>query len=85
MQEVIRVLWEYASKYRLDGFYDRDAQQSRNECLRAVERNQEELEKLCPPELSRRVAALCDCAEELRLRDTEAAFTCGLRLGLSLR
>ncbi len=85
MEEVIRVLWEYAGKYRLDGFYDRDAQQSREECVRSVCRNREELERACPPETLRRVAALCDCGEELRLRDMEAAFACGFRLGSSLR
>lgn len=85
MQETIRVLWEYASKYRLDGFYDRDAQQSREECVCAVEKNRAELEQICPPEQFRRVSAICDCAEELRLRDMEAAFACGFQLGGSLR
>ena len=85
MQEVIRVLWEYASQYRLDGFYDRDAQQSRDECVRAVANNRAELEKICPSIVFRRVSALCDCGEELRLRDMEAAFACGFRLGLTLR
>lgn len=85
MQEIIRVLWEYASQYRLDGFYDRGAQQSREECVFAVAQNREELEKLCPPTVLQHVDALCDCAEELRLRDMEAAFACGFRLGASLR
>lgn len=85
MQETIRVLWEYASKYRLEAFYDRDAQRSREECVRAVECNREELEKICPSVVFKRVDALYDCAEELRLRDMEAAFACGFRLGASLR
>lgn len=85
MQETIRVLWEYASKYRLDGFYDREAQQSRDECARAVEQNRAALEELSPPDVFRRVSALYDCAEELRLRDMEAAFACGFQLGTSLR
>lgn len=85
MQEIIRVLWEYASQSRLDGFYDRDARQSREECVRAVGRNREELEKICPSIVFKRVDAICDCAEELRLRDMEAAFACGFRLGASLR
>ena len=85
MQEIIRILWEYASQYRVDGFYDRDAQQSREECVRAVERNREALEQACPPDVFKRVSAVCDCAEELRLRDMEAAFACGFRLGSSLR
>lgn len=85
MDELTHVLWEYASKYRLDGFYDRDAQQSREECVRAVECNREELEKICPSTVFKRVDTLCDCAEELRLRDMEAAFACGFRLGAALR
>ena len=85
MQEVIRVLWEYASKYRLDAFYDRDTQKSREECACAVEKNRAALEGIGPPDVLRRVSALCDCAEELRLRDMEAAFACGFHLGTSLR
>lgn len=85
MDELTHVLWEYASKYRLDGFYDREAQQSRDECARAVEQNRAALEELSPPDVFRRVSALYDCAEELRLRDMEAAFACGFRLGTSLR
>lgn len=85
MDELTHVLWEYASRYRLDGFYDREAQQSRDECARAVEQNRATLEELSPPDVFRRVSALYDCAEELRLRDMEAAFACGFRLGTSLR
>lgn len=85
MQEIIRVLWEYASRYRLDGFYDRDAQQSRDESAWDVVRNREELEKTCSPGVFKRIDAICDCAEELRLRDMEAAFACGFQLGASLR
>ncbi|MDE6260199.1 MAG: hypothetical protein K2M42_04960 [Oscillospiraceae bacterium] len=85
MDELTRVLWEYASQYRLDGFYDRENQHGREECTRAVHRNREELEKACPPDVFKRVSAICDCSEELRLRDMEAAFACGFRLGSSLR
>lgn len=85
MQETIRVLWEYASKYRLDGFYDREAQQGREECACAVEQNRAALEELSPPDLWKRVSILYSCAEELRLRDMEAAFACGFQLGASLR
>ena len=85
MDELTRVLWEYASQYRLDGFYDREAQLSREECACAVEKNRAALEELCPPDVFCRVSALCDCAEELRLRDMEAAFACGFQLGGSLR
>ncbi|MBD5098526.1 MAG: hypothetical protein HDT35_03080 [Clostridiales bacterium] len=85
MDELTRILWEYAGQYRLDGFYDRDAQQSREECARAVCRNREALEQTCPPDVFKRISAICDCAEELRLRDMEAAFACGFRLGAFLR
>ena len=57
MDELTRVLWEYASRYRLDGFYDREAQQSRDECARAVEQNRAALEELSPPDVFRRVSA----------------------------
>lgn len=85
MQEIIRVLWEYASRYCIDGFYDRDTQQSREQCTRAICLNREELEKICPPDISQRIDALCGCWEELRDGDMEAAFACGFRLGASLR
>ena len=85
MQEVIRVLWEYASRYYIDSFYDREAQQSREESADAVCRNREALEQACPPDVFKRVSTICTCAEEVRLRDMEAAFACGFRLGSSLR
>lgn len=85
MDELTRVLWEYASRYCIDGFYDREAQQSREESAGAVCRNREALEQACPPDVFKRVSAICDCAEEVRLRDMEAAFACGFRLGTSLR
>lgn len=85
MNELTRVVWEYASRYRIDSFYDRDAQLSREECVRAIGRNREALEQTCPPDIVQRVSALCDCAEELRLRDMEAAFACGFCLGSSPR
>lgn len=85
MQEVIRVLWEYASKYRLASCYDRDAQQSRQDRAKYVVQNREELQKVCPPDVFQRVQILCGCWEELRDRDMEAAFTCGSWLGTSLR
>ena len=85
MQEIIRVLWEYASQYRLDGFYSRDDQQSIDECTWAIAQNREELEKTCTPDVAERISTICDCAEELRLHDMAAAFACGFRLGSSLR
>lgn len=85
MDELTRVLWEYASSCRLDAFYDREAQQGREECVHAIECNRKILEQACPPELYESATIICECGEELRWRDMEAAFECGLRLGLSLR
>ena len=85
MDELTRVLWEYASSYRLEAFYGREGQEGREECTCAMEQNRAELKELSPPDLWKRVSALYDCAEELRLRDMEAPFACGFRLGASLR
>lgn len=85
MQEVVHVLWEYASRYCLEGCYGIDARQNREECANMVSRNWEALEKACPPDVFQRVAALCDGWEELRGWDMEAAFVCGFHLGASLR
>jgi hypothetical protein len=43
------------------------------------------LKVLCSAELKERVENIFDALEILRTVDMEAAFTCGLRLGLSLR
>ena len=85
MDDMVHILWEYASRYRLDGFYDRDAQRGRDGCACAVEKNRIALEEACPPDLLRRVSAICDSVEEIRLYDMEAAFACGFHLGTSLR
>lgn len=85
MDDMVHVLWEYASRYRLDGFYDRDAQRGRDGCACAAEKNRIALEAACPPDLLRRVSALCDSLEEIRSYDMEAAFACGFHLGTSLR
>ena len=85
MDELTHVLWTYASRYRMDGCYDASSQQHRAECERMVLRNRAELERLCSPEARKRLDSLCDHWEDIRAEDLEAAFTCGLRLGLSLR
>ena len=85
MDELTQALWEYAGKYRLESCYDRHMQEEREENERAVKKNQEKLEKLCPAEIWERIEILCFSLEILRSVDEEAAFTCGLRLGLSLR
>ena len=50
-----------------------------------MQRNQEKLKVLCSAELKESVENIFDALEILRTVDMEAAFTCGLRLGLSLR
>lgn len=84
MNELTRVLWEYAV-CRLEGCYDRDSQKERRECEEAVAWNWEQLEALCPSPVWKQVEALSGCLETIRSIDMEAAFICGLRLGQELR
>ena len=49
MEELMRVLWEYASEYSLDGFYDRDAQRGRDGCACAAKKNRIALEAAARP------------------------------------
>ena len=79
IDKLTRVFWKKASQYRLDGFYDREATQSRNQCVRAVGCNREELAQTYPPDLLERISILWDCMEELRLYDMGG----GVRLRLS--
>ncbi|MCI8475049.1 MAG: hypothetical protein HFF07_06895 [Oscillospiraceae bacterium] len=85
MDELTRTLWKYAGKYRLEGCYDLDMQQEREESETMADRNRKRLEERCTPQAAERVGELCYCMEVLRAVDAEAAFVCGLRLGLSLR
>ena len=85
MEELMRVLWYYARDCRLSGCYNREASQGRQQCIQGVEGGWEKLKGLCTPEALQRVEALCDCYEELREREAEAAFVCGFRLGMELR
>ena len=85
MDELTRFLWEYACQYRLEGCYDAASRQNRTESERCATRNRAELEGLCSPEALKRLENLCDQLENIHAEDTEAAFTCGLRLGLALR
>lgn len=85
MDDLTRVLWQYASKYQLESCYDQSMQEERGDNENVMQRNQEKLKVLCSTELWERVENLFDASEILRTVDMEAAFTCGLRLGLSLR
>ena len=85
MDELTHILWEYAGKYRLEGCYDMSAWKAREENEQAAGWNLEDLRRLCPSEALERVGVLMDCLENIRGEDVEAAFACGLRLGLSLR
>lgn len=85
MDELTRFLWEYACQYRLEGCYDAVSQQNRAECERLAKRNRIKLEQLCSPEARKRLENFCDQLQDIHSEDMEAAFTCGLRLGLALR
>lgn len=85
MDELTRVLWEYAGQRCLEGCYDLEMRQERGENEQAAGRSREGLEKLCPSQTSEQIENLCYSLEVIRTVDMEAAFTCGLRLGLSLR
>lgn len=85
MDELTRILWEYACKYRLESCYDRYMQEERKENEEVLQKNQEKLKNLCSVELWTKIDNLSDALETIRLIDEEAAFLCGLRLGLSLR
>ena len=83
MDELTRTLWEYASQCRLEGCYDLDMKKDREDGKTMAERNREHLKQtgLAAKELEN----LWESLELVRFVDMEAAFTCGLRLGLSLR
>ncbi len=85
MDELTHILWEYIGKYRLEACYGLTSQREREENEQAAGWNLEDLRRLCPPEALERVGTLMDCLENVRAEDMEAVFTCGLRLGLSLR
>ena len=85
MDDLTRALWQYGSKYQLESCYDQSMQEEREDNENMMQRNQEKLKVLCSAELKERVENIFDALEILRTVDMEAAFTCGLRLGLSLR
>ena len=84
MDELTRILWEYACKYRLESCYDRNMQEERQENEEAADFSRKKLEELCSSQALGQMEDLCYCMEVIHSVDEEAAFTCGLRLGLSL-
>ena len=80
MDELTRILWEYASDCRLEGCYDQQMRREREENEAAIDQSQRKLEVLCPEQAK----DLFYYLEVLRAVDMEAAFSCGLRLGLFL-
>ena len=83
MDELTRTLWEYASQCRLDGCYDMDMKKDREDGAAMADRNRERLEQVGAA--AKELENLWESLALVRSVDMEAAFTCGLQLGLSLR
>ena len=83
MDELTRVLWEFAAACRLEGCYDLNMKKDREDGKTMAEWNLEHLKgtEIAAKELEN----LWEALELVRSVDMEAAFTCGFRLGLSLR
>ena len=83
MDELTRVLWDYACQCRLEGCYSLEMKTMREEEEKMTGRNREHMEKAgCP---AKDLENLWYSLEVIRTVDMEAAFTCGLRLGLALK
>lgn len=82
MDELTRVLWDYACQCRLDGCYDLQTKAAREEEEELAGRNRAHLEESGAEKDA--LESLWDGLELIRAMDMEAAFVCGLRLGLSL-
>ena len=85
MNELTRVLWDYAREYRLDTCHQKEDRDNRRDAVQMVERTMEKFRETCPKELAERLDILWDELEEIRSDDMAAAFACGLHVGLSLR
>ena len=83
MDELTRILWEYASQCRLDACYDLTMQRDRSGGEEMASQNRECLEQTGGG--AKELEGLWASLELVRTVDMEAAFACGLRLGLSLR
>ena len=83
MDELTRILWDYACRCRLEGCYSLEMKTMREEEEKMTGRNREHMEKAgCP---AKDLENLWYSLEVIRTVDMEAAFTCGLRLGLALK
>ena len=83
MDELTRILWDYACKCRLEGCYDLQMKTARAEEEGMSGRNQARLKEL--DGAKEETEKLCYSLDIIRTVDMEAAFTCGLQLGLSLK
>lgn len=83
MDELTRILWDYACQCRLEGCYDLQMKQARQEEETMAERNRARLEELNGAKDG--LEKLCYSLDILRTVDMEAAFACGLQLGLALK
>lgn len=85
MDDLIHVLRDYAFHCILEGCYDASSRKEREENARMLGQNMDHLRSVCAPEIVERVEILLDILEGIRAEDMDAAFTCGLRVGLALR
>lgn len=83
MDELTRILWDYACECRLEGCYDLQMKKAREEEETMAHRNRARLEELDGAEDG--LEKLWYGLDIVRNVDMEAAFTCGLQLGLALR
>lgn len=83
MDELTRALWDYASQCRLEGCYDLNMKTNREDGETMAGRNRERLAQAGAAE--KELENLWESLELVRSVDMEAAFICGLRLGLNLR
>jgi len=83
MDELMHTLWEYAAACRLEGCYDLEMKREREEGETMAGQNRERLEELGTA--AKELKNLWESLDVVRSVDMEAAFVCGLRLGLDLR
>ena len=85
MDDLTQVLRDYAFRCLLEGCYGAASREEREDCAHMLGRNMERLQAMCSPEALERVQILLETQEGIRAEDMDAAFTCGLRVGLALR
>ena len=85
MDDLTRVLRDYAFRCLLEGCYCAASREEREDSERMVGRNMELLQTMCSTETLDRVHILLETQEGIRAEDMDAAFACGLKVGLALR